>query len=137
MHSMERLEACQHVMQPAYAPSGIHSYAQCLQRWPWQSSNARPSLHCSAARCAEPLLTPTCAAAGLAAPQYTTFLTCPFTCGSAAARLAILSDATNTIVASEWVTMYSMAFSPNESYNGTQYSDMRLHACTPAVQQHV
>jgi hypothetical protein len=83
----------------------------------------------------KPLLTPTCAAAGLAGPQYTTVLTWPFTCGSAAARLAILSDATNTMVASEWVTMYSMAFSPNESYNGTQYSDMRLHACTTKAQQ--
>lgn len=35
----------------------------------------------------------------------------------------------NTQVVSEWLTMYSIACSPSESYSGTQYRFCRLQAC--------
>ena len=40
-----------------------------------------------------------------------------------------LSFATNRMLDSEWLMMNSTAFSPRESYKGTQYMACRLHAC--------
>ncbi len=38
--------------------------------------------------------------------------------------------ATNMMLDSEWLMMNSTAFSPKESYSGTQYTLCLLHACT-------
>jgi hypothetical protein len=43
-----------------------------------------------------------------------------------AGSLAVSQKATTT---SAWFTIYSMAFSPSESYSGTQCKLIRLHAC--------
>lgn len=53
----------------------------------------------------------------------------PLTCGSELASVPNFSLWVNTHVVSEWLTMYSMACSPSESYSGTQYRFCRLHAC--------
>lgn len=62
-------------------------------------------------------------------PQYTIALSTPVTLGRALTSWPILLAATKATMDSEWLMMYSMAFSPRESYSGTHTVFRRLQAC--------
>ena len=63
----------------------------------------------------------TCRAAGFPGPQNTIVMRVALVLLRALARPGSFSLATNTATASEWLMMYSIAFSPSVSYRGTQW----------------